>query len=329
MNVKFINFLYWFITTTELVFLKILTYSFGIDNIIFNSFFRSITLPYYIYKLVKYQMKHKDIIINAKWYDILNGIFDQLDIILSYIAYYGLTIGEYITYRTFSVVLGGIYLMIYNKKILSLQKLSSISLIFTASILLLSFSKSFSNHNIFYSFVCVLSSVAYSLSSFLIEVNIKTKKDQNLNFYWTKTISYIIALFVGFISEYTYQSITGIINLFSGKNIILIVTLEILVALLENFYYYLKIKCISIQNKDGSIIVQFLDILRRFVLIIIGIIFFSEVYTTIIYISTTLMFIGSIIGLLNFENIIYLYHKYIKKASPTNYNVNFPQIEKV
>ena len=134
-----INFLYWADSTGQLTLMKIITHIYHIDNIVFNSVFRSMTLPYYIYKLRKYQSSNKDKILVARWCDIANGVLDQSDIILSYIGFAGLTIGEYITLRTLSVFLGGLYLIIYYKKLLSLQKMISMGLIFLACVILLGF----------------------------------------------------------------------------------------------------------------------------------------------------------------------------------------------
>lgn len=314
MKIKVINFLYWLVTTLDLILIKIITQIYKIDSVIFNSVFKCFTLPYYIYELVKINKTKK---IVANWYDIFNGILDQTDIILSYIGLYGLTVGEYITYRSFSVVLGSIYLIIHNKKLLSLQKMIGITFIFVACCILLGF---YNKSNLFYSLMCLGSSVAYSLSGFIIELNVKTEEERKLNFYWTKTISYVIALFLGLTCEFTYNTLSNILKVFSTKNIFIIVSIEIMAALLENFYYYFKVQSISKQSKYGSIIIQFLDIIRRFTMIVIGVFFFKEIYSFIIYLSTSLMFIGSLIGLFDFDNFVYLYHKYLKKE---NHNKNY------
>ena len=99
-----------------------------------------------------------------------------------------------------------------------------------------------------------------------------------------------------------------------------------MISLLENFYYYFKIKCIINQPHNGSVIVQFFDILRRASLIIIGSIFFAEKYTDVIYIAVCIMFIGSMIAIINFDNIIYYYEKY-KCKSKTRYNIELHDIE--
>lgn len=305
-----INFLYWFFSTFELFLLKIITYNYNINSIIFNSTFRAIILPYYIYKIFTHKKGNK--ISSAKWYDITIGVLDQLDIILTYISLVGLYIIEYINFRSLSIFFAGLYSMLYYKKLLSGQKLISISFIVLSSLILLFFS---SSTNIYYSFVCILSSLLYSLVSLIIEVNIKDKNELFLNLYWLKTISYLIALFIGLVSEINYKSISSILYKFSLKNIIIIVFLEICIAILENYYYLYKIKVISQYELNGSVIVQFIDIVRRFTLIILGTIFFNENYNTIFYISMSLMFIGSIYGLINMENIYFYYNKYFAKKN--------------
>jgi len=305
----FINFLYWFVSTIQLILLKIITHTYLIDNIIFNSFFRAITLPYYVYKLIKINKPNNKVLV-ARWYDIINGILDQFDIILTYIAFSGLTIGEYITLRTFSVFFGSIFLMIYYKKILSLQKIISIGLILLAGMILLGF---YNNSGFFYYIICLLSSFAYSLISFIIEIYVKTDEDRNLNFYWTKTVSNIIAIFIAIVNEFNYKTIITLLNNYITRDIIIIIILEIIISVLENYYYYFKIKLISLYPKNGSIITQFLDIMRRFALIIIGIIFFSEIYTSIILLSVGFMFIGSVIGVIDYNYLLYSYEKYLKK----------------
>ena len=171
-----------------------------------------------------------------------------------------------------------------------------------------------------------MSSIAYSLISFIIELNVKTDEERTLNFYWTKTISYIIALFIGVVSEFSNHTISSILNQYIIRDIIIILSLEFLISLLENFYYYLKIMLISRHPQNGSIITQFLDIMRRFSLIIIGVLFFSEVYTSVIFISLTLMFLGSITGLVDYDSLKLLYRQFFKKTNSENI-VTLPDIE--
>lgn len=293
-----INFLYWIISTFELLLMKILANNY-VDDIIFNNFTRSIMLPYNTWKIYKmYKLKNK---FNPKWFDILTGICDQLDIYFCYIALNGLSIGEYITYRTFSIFITGISLFILGKNILSIKKITSLILIFCACLILLIFNN---DNKIIYIFACLFSSYFYSCIGILIELNVKTKSDRKINYYWTKVISNIIGGIVGIMFEYKNQLISNILQLTNSLYIILIISL--LIAICENFNYYLKVKIIALTQKDnsGSIIIMFLDIFRRFTLLIIGSIFFHEYYNNIMFISISLMFLGSIIGLINFYQCI-------------------------
>jgi drug/metabolite transporter (DMT)-like permease len=295
-----LNFSYWIISTVELLLMKILANNY-VDDIIFNSFTRSIMLPYNTWKIYKmYKLKKK---FNPRWFDILTGILDQLDIYFCYIALSGISIGEYITYRTFSIFITGVSLYMFGKNMLSIKKIMSLILIFCACLILLIFNND-NNGKIKYIFACLFSSYMYSCIGILIELNVKTKSDRKINYYWTKIISNIIGAIVAIMFENQTQSLSNILTSTNSLYIILIISL--LIAICENFNYYLKVKIIALTQNDnnGSIIIIFLDIFRRFTLLIIGGIFFHEYYNNIMYFSISLMFLGSIIGLMNFSQCI-------------------------
>ena len=72
-----IKFLYWVISTLELLLMKILTNSY-VDNIIFNSFTRSIIFPYNLWKIYKlYKLKKK---FNPRWFDIMSRKLFEFEI---------------------------------------------------------------------------------------------------------------------------------------------------------------------------------------------------------------------------------------------------------
>jgi hypothetical protein len=64
--------------------------------------------------------------------------------------------------------------------------------------------------------------------------------------------------------------------------------------LTENYYYYLKTKIISFyDNKEsGSMVINILDIIRRFMMVLVSIFIFKELYTYYIYFSFSFMIIG-------------------------------------
>jgi hypothetical protein len=282
--------------------MKIVTAKYFIDNIIFNSFFKIFGLPYYIYKLKKISYETSEIP-SAKWYDIVVGGLDQLDILLTYVAFSGLSIGAYVTFRTLSLFFVGVLSMSWYKKLLSMEKLFSIGMILIASGVILGKTSKLS---MVYSLMCIISAMAYSLISFIIEIFVKTDLDKKLNFYWSKIISCTISLFIGLTAEYANNTISKILGNFTVSNQILIIGLELAITLLENLYYYYKIKVISQYKTNGSIVGQFLDIMRRFTLIICGITFFSESYDKIFLIPFTCMFVGSLIGMFDFKKFIEL-----------------------
>lgn len=148
----------------------------------------------------------------------------------------------------------------------------SLILIFCACLILLIFNND-NNGKIKYIFACLFSSYMYSCIGILIELNVKTKSDRKINYYWTKIISNIIGAIVAIMFENQTQSLSNILTSTNSLYIILIISL--LIAICENFNYYLKVKIIALTQNDnnGSIIIIFLDIFRRFTLLIIGGIF--------------------------------------------------------
>lgn len=305
MNILLLNILYWLTSTLELVSMKILSKYYLIDNAVFDlfniftTFARSIYLPYYCLKL--YQLYKANKKFNPHWVDILTGIFDQTDIFFYYIALSGLSFGEFITYRTCSIFITGISLYMINKNNISIKKWISYIFIFSACITLLIFNN---DSKIIYITSCLVSSLIYSCINILIEINVKSKSDIKLNIYWTKLISNVIGGFVGLTYEHNQQLISFVIMSQNGLYITLI---SLLIGLFANLYYYYKVNIILYyhnKNKNGSIIVMFIDIFRRFAVFLIGMLFFNEIYNNVIYISLTLMFIGTIIGFINFNKCI-------------------------
>jgi hypothetical protein len=303
MNIILLNILYWLTSTLELILMKILVKYFSIENMIFdvleifNIFIRSIYIPYFIWKIFDLYKQGKNF--NPRWIDILTGFLDQFDIFLYYIALSGLTFGEYITYRTFSIFITGLLLFVHNRNILSMKKCISYLLIFCACLILLISNNTQSN--VKYIVACLTSSIFYSCINILVELNVKSNSDAILNICWTKIISNIIGGFVGL----AYENNTHLISFIVGSsNGVYISIGSILIGLCANLYYWFKINII-LQEKSsnsGSMRIIFLDIIRRCTIFIIGILFFNEIYNNITYMAFGLMFIGSIFGFIKFTN---------------------------
>lgn len=288
-NIILLNLLYYFDTTTQLLLLKIFSVVYNINNVIIIAFIKSLLLPYLVYKLYRnYQ--------DPKIYDLLCGLFDYLELVITFIGFAGLTFGEYVVLRTSTVFFNAIMLYLHNKKILSIYKYIGITFIFIACCILIGF---YGISRIQYSLPCLIGTILYAYNGFIIETFVKEKE---LNFYWTKTISSIIGCLVFITTQHEYNVINFVFN-YDKIKIIIVVSLSFVITFTEIFYYYLKVKIID-NYENGSIIINFIDIFRRFTLLICGIIFFKEKYDFIIYISFSFMIIGSLIGLINKKNYV-------------------------
>jgi drug/metabolite transporter (DMT)-like permease len=139
----------------------------------------------------------------------------------------------------------------------------------------------------------------YAISNIIIEKFVKTDDEKMMNYYWTKTISSIINLLIGITSEINYNTIS---NIYKNTNYLqYVLIISFIISLTENVYYYLKTKIIGYyENKDsGSMIINFLDIIRRIFMLLVSIFIFKEVYTFYIYVSFSLMIIGIFVYIIN------------------------------
>jgi drug/metabolite transporter (DMT)-like permease len=282
---------YYIVSTIEVVLMKILNKYYNINNFIYIGLVYGMCLPYFIYKLYK---NYND----PKWYDIITGLLDYIGLIFIYMSVNGLTFGEYVTYRTCSIFFSFLLIYMIDKKILSLEKSIGVGLIFIACLLLLIFS---GISNIFSSILCLASSLFYAINNYLVDKYVKTNDNKDLNYYWTKTFSSSINILFSIGTQYEYKSLSFIID---TPNIITVIIISIFISLTENYYYLCKNNIISYyENNDGLIIVNFIDILRRFTIIIMGLFIFNEKYHIIIFISFIIMIIGYIITISSFIKI--------------------------
>jgi drug/metabolite transporter (DMT)-like permease len=282
---------YYIISTIEVILMKILNKYYHINNFIYIGLVYGICLPYFIYKLYK---NYND----PKWYDIITGLLDYISLIFIYMSVNELTFGEYVTYRSCSIFFSFLLIYIIDRKTLSLEKTIGVGLIFIACLLLLIFS---GISNIFSSIICLASSLFYAINNYLVDKYVKTNDNKDLNYYWTKTFSSTINILFSIGTQYEYKSLSFIID---TPNIITVIIISIFISLTENYYYLCKNNIISYyENNDGLIIVNFIDILRRFTIIMMGLFIFNEIYHIIIFISFTIMIIGYIITISSFIKI--------------------------
>lgn len=297
MNIMLFNLLYLLDVASEILLLKVLSLYFGINNFIYTSFVFSMFVPFFIYKLIR---KYK----NPEWFDLVSGILDFLILALVSVGVGNLTIGEYTSYRTSSTFFTAIILYCIDKKILPIMKYIGLLLILGACVLLIVFS---GVSNIISVIITLTASLLYALSNILVEKFVKTQEEKKFNYYWTKTVSGVINLSIGLTSEVQYKTLSTI--LLNTNHLYYVLLISFFISLTENVYYFLKVKIISYyetKNINGSIVITFLDIIRRFIMILVSVFLFQESYNYIIYIAFSLMILGVLCSVID---VVYIKEK--------------------
>lgn len=274
------------------IILKSISYYYDILNIIFSCLLFGIYFPilfiYFIYNNLIVQKL-----------DIICGILDYIQLIFFYIGINNINIAEYLSYRTLSIIFNILLSIFFMNKVLNYIEIVGLLLIISMCLLLIILGELLlHSSNLFYIVCILLASLVYSIMGFLIEIY-----PNKSNFIQTKTIS-------SFLNIFTYM-IFGLyddsINLLIYKNSSLLFwTMTCFMGGSEIIYYYLKIKIINKTN-DGSIFMNFLDILRRVITLIIGIILFNDTYSIYYFICFFFICIGCII--IQFNKEILLYNK--------------------
>ncbi len=271
--------------TAQLLLIKAMNLNYGINNYILVTTSYGLLLPFFIiYAFIKK--------INFLKYDVLCGLFDYIQLLLSIISIQYLTMGEYLTYRTCGLFFSAGLSYFFLKKKIDIIKLCGIFFIVISCIILLSTSDAF---NIKYSLLCLFSSFFYSLTGFIIEKYVKDDNDRNKNFIITKIVSNGLNILTSIYLEYNYNTITESFNIF--YNPYLLCFFMILLSISENLFYLNKIILISkFFNKDsGSLFTSILDIIRRIITFGLSMLIFNEIYNKYIYVSYGIMLLGCIL----------------------------------
>ncbi len=124
-------------------------------------------------------------------------------------------------------------------------------------------------------------------------------------------------LSVGIITQINYDLIGQIIN---RSNLINVILLCFFISLTENVYCYLKIKIISENtSNNGSLIINYLDIIRRFIMIFVSIFIFDEKYENYLYISFVVIIIGVLINMIDYKKLReYIIKKFYNRIPENN-----------
>lgn len=261
--------------------LKSIDYYYDINNLFFSCFLFGMFFPFvFLYSNINqlvYQLG-----------DYVCGILDYSQLILFYVSINNITIAEYLSYRTSSLIFNLILSYLFMEKELSYTKLLGIFIIMLSCTILLIFS---GISNIFYSSIVLLASFIYSIINFIVE-----KYPDKSNYIQTKCIS-------GYLCIFTYMVYTV---LYSDLNITIRIKSDIILWLMisfmsfsEFFYYFIKTKILNniVENKSelsNSDFLNIIDTSRRVVTLILGIVIFNDKYESYYYICFFFICIGCI-----------------------------------
>ena len=264
--------------------LKSLNYFYLIDNPFFCCLLFSLIFPflfvYFIYKKLSINKLELSL-----------GTIDFLQLLLLYIGINKLNIAEYIAYRTFSLFFNMFLSYFFLNKRFNYVNIIGNIIIAISCIVLIGLGQI---SNIVYALIVIFSSFLYSYLGFLME----KYKDEN-NYINTKLISSFLAL----TTYYIYNLFNNSVNLEIIKNTsFLFWALTIFVSFSELLFYYTKYLVIKL-NENGSIYTNILDIFRRIITLIIGILIFKDNYPNYLYGCLSVILLGS--SLINFNETIY------------------------
>jgi len=282
--------------------LKSINYFYKIDNIFFNCLIFGIYFPFnLIYFFIKQDKLYK---INC-----VIGFLDYILLILFYIGLNNLNVGEYLSYRTLSIVFNVILSYFFLNKKFSFFELFGIIIILFVCLLLIFFS---GIKNIFYTFIILLSSFIYSLSSYFIE---KNKDFNQIDFLQIKLISSFFSLITCFYYNLFFTNIYFYLKSYD----LYLYSLILFVGITEYIFYFLKNEIIKNVN-NGSVFINILDIIRRVFIFGFSYFIFNEIYQSYMYIFYLLLLFGCIIY--NFAFYIHNFLNIIKNKFFNYYTFN-------
>lgn len=270
-----INILYLTNLILYLLALKGLNYFFLVDNIFFSCFMFGLFFPILLCLFLFKKMVLTKI-------ELISGIIDYLQLILLYISINKLNIAEYLSYRTFSLFFNMILSYFFLNKKINKSTMFGNLIIFISCIVLLGIG---GINNIYYAICTLASSFLYSLLGFLME-----KYHEQNNYISTKMISCFLS-----ITTYVIYSLfnNSVYNELSSNSSIIFWALVIFVSFSEVFYYWTKYLIIKI-TENGSVFTNILDVLRRVITLLLGIIIFKDYYPSYLFICFGFILIGCI-----------------------------------
>jgi len=298
-----INLLYLINLILYILVIKSLNYYFFIDSIFFSCFVFGLLFPI-LFSLFLF----KKMILTK--IELICGFVDYVQLILLYISINKLNIAEYLSYRTFSLFFNMILSYMFLNKTINKITIFGNLIIFISCITLLGIG---GINNIYYAISTLASSFLYSLLGFLME----KYPDEN-NYISTKMISCFFNILTYTIYTLFNNSVNQELKINSSWIFWILV---IFLSFSEIFYYWTKYLIIKI-TENGSVFTNILDIIRRAITLVLGIIIFKDQYPSYLFVCFGLILIGC--SFINFSDKI---SEFGKKIYDKLTKKNFQQLE--
>ena len=265
--------------------LKGISYYYGIKHVLFATILYGHLFPF----LLCYFLYQKTILHRV---DFLIGFLDYVQLICVSVGISGVNIAQYLSLRNVSFLINVVlsYLLL-DKTFNGYQQIGTMIIGISCGVVFYMGGM----EELFYSIMVFVYSLLYSLIGTIMELN-----KQNGNIIHVKCISSFFH-----ISTYFFYSLfdNSLYEEFSEKRSIGLFLLIVFVMVSESIFYMLK-KLLVEQVENGSIYTNFLDIVRRILTLVTGIILFNESNPSYLYIFYTVMMIGCV---------LFYFHKEIKE----------------
>jgi len=265
--------------------LKGISYYYGIKHVLFATILYGHLFPF----LLCYFFYQKTILHRV---DFLIGFLDYLQLICVSIGISGVNIAQYLSLRNVSFLMNVVlsYLLL-DKTFNGYQQIGTMIIGISCGVVFYMGGM----EELFYSIMIFVYSLLFSLIGTIMEMN-----KENSNIIHVKCISSFFHM-----TTYFFYSLfnNSLYEEFSEKRSIGLFLLIVFVMGSESMFYMLKKRLVE-QIENGSIYTNFLDIVRRILTLVIGIILFNESNPNYLYIFYTVMMIGCV---------LFYFHKEIKE----------------
>jgi hypothetical protein len=217
--------------------------------------------------------------------NVVLGLLDYVQLILLYVGFSGVSVAQYLSYRNSSILINVVLSYLFLDKTFCNYQKTGILLVTVSCIILFCMG---STEQSYYSIILLTYSFIYSLMGFLMECYKETSNVMQVK---------VISTGLHMVSHFGYSLFyNSVLKTPSIKLILLIIGC----GSSEFSFYYLKNKIIQ-TVENGSIYTNILDIIRRVITLILGILIFNETNPAYLYYLYAVMLLGCVLFYFNKE----------------------------